>query len=173
MKNASIHITADEYKIRIEKLSAYLRAEKLSGVVLYERDYILYYTGFAFIPTERPIIFSMNAKGEVGLFVPRLEMEHAAGNALADRVDYYIECPYQPRPEAIYKGVLKELGISGDFGADHDGYPWILGYRGPSLTDLVGRTPKIVGAFIEDEMMIKSEAEINLIRESVTAAIFI
>ncbi len=167
MKNASIHIAADEYKIRIEKLSAYLHAEQLSGVVLFERDYILYYTGFAFIPTERPIIFVMNANGEKGIIVPRLEMEHAAGNALVDRVDYYIEYPFQPRPEAIYKGVLKELGISGDFGADHDGYPWILGYRGPSLTDLVGNTPKFIGAFIEDEMMIKSNPEINLIRESV------
>jgi Xaa-Pro aminopeptidase len=167
MKKASIHITAEEYNIRIEKLLAYLQAEKLSGIVLHERDYILYYTGFAFIPTERPIIFVMNAKGEKGLFVPRLEMEHAAGNALVDRVDYYLEYPFQPRPEDVFKGVLDEMGITGDYGADHDGYPWILGYRGPSLTEIVGSTPKFVGVFIEDAMMIKSEAEINLIRESV------
>ena len=167
MEKASIHITAEEYNIRIEKLLEYIKTEKLSGVVLHERDYILYYTGFAFIPTERPIILVINAKGEKGLFIPRLEMEHAAGNALVDRVDYYIEYPFKPRPEDILKGVLNEMGISGNFGADQDGYPWILGYRGPSLTDLIGSTPKFVGAFIEDHLMIKSEAEINLIRESV------
>jgi Xaa-Pro aminopeptidase len=167
MKNASIHISAAEYQYRIEKLLAHLQEEGLSGVILHERDYILYYTGFAFIPTERPIIFVLNAKGEKGLFVPRLEMEHAAGNALVDRVDYYIEYPFQPRPEAIFKGILKEMNIAGDYGADQDGYPWILGYRGPSLTDILGTTPKSVVPFIEDQMMIKSEAEINLIRESV------
>ena len=167
MKKASIYIVAAEYQTRIEKLSAYMQAEGLSGVVLHERDYILYYTGFAFIPTERPIIFVLNAKGEKGLFVPRLEMEHAAGNALVDRVDYYTEYPFNPRPEALFKGILNEMGITGDFGADHDGYPWILGYRGPSLTEMVGSPPKNIAVFIEDEMMIKSAAEINLIRESV------
>ncbi|MFN2305023.1 MAG: M24 family metallopeptidase [Anaerolineales bacterium] len=167
MRKASIHIQPEEYENRIEKLQSYLEAENLTGVVLHDRDYILYYTGFAFIPTERPIIFTMNAKGQRGLFVPRLEMEHAAGNALVDRVDYYLEYPFQPRPEEILKDVLNELGISEEYGADQDGYPWILGYRGPSLTELVGKSPKIVRAFIEDQMMIKSESEINLIRESV------
>ncbi len=170
MKKASIHITAAEYNTRIVKLLAYLQSENLSGVVLHERDYILYYTGFAFIPTERPIIFVLNAKGEKGLFVPRLEMEHAAGNALVNRVDYYIEYPFLPRPEEIFKGILGEMGLSGDYAADHDGYPWILGYRGPTLTEMVGRPPKNIAAFIEDQMMIKSEAEINLIRESITWA---
>jgi Xaa-Pro aminopeptidase len=167
MKKASFHISAEEYKVRIEKLLAYLQAKNLKGVVLHERDYILYYTGFAFIPTERPIIFVLNAKGEKGLYVPRLEMEHATGNALVDRVDYYIEYPFQPRPEDIFKGILKEMEISGNFAADHDGYPWILGYRGPTLTEMVGSPPQNIAAFIEDEMMIKSEAEIALIRESV------
>ena len=167
MKNASIHITADEYNARCEKLYTYLQAENLSGVVLFERDYVLYYCGFAFIPTERPIGFVMNAKGEKSLFVPRLEMEHAAGNALVDRVDYYLEYPFNPRPEEILKGILDEMGVAKSFSADHDGYPWILGYRGPSLTELTGNTPKSVTALIEDQMMIKSEGEINLIRESV------
>lgn len=167
VQKTSIYIPAIEYKERAEKLLTYLQAKNLSGAVLFERDYILYYTGFAFIPTERPIGFVMNARGRRALFVPRLEMEHAAGNALIDRVDYYLEYPYQPRPEEILKDVLSEMGVSGDFCADHDGYPWILGYRGPSLTELIGSTPKPVAAFIEDQMMIKSATEINLIRESV------
>jgi len=52
-------------------------------------------------------------------------------------------------------------------GADNDGYPWILGYRGPSLTELAGVTLTRVNGFIEDMMMIKSGAEVALIRESV------
>ncbi|MFN2237516.1 MAG: M24 family metallopeptidase [Anaerolineales bacterium] len=167
MKKASIHIKAEEYEIRIAKLQSYMEVENLTGIVLHDRDYILYYTGFAFIPTERPIIFTVNSKGQKGLFVPRLELEHAAGNALVDRVDYYLEYPFQPRPEEIFKDVLSDLDISGNYGADQDGYPWILGYRGPSLTELMGNSPKIVRTPIEDQMMIKSKSEINLIRESV------
>ena len=153
MKKASLHITADEYQLRTEKLLELLQGENLSGAVLFDRDYILYYTGFAFIPTERPIAFIVNAKGERAMFVPRLEVEHASANALIDRVDYYLEYPHQPRPMDIFKDVVSEMGISGAFGADHNGYPLIFGYRGRSLTELLGVTPKPLGKFIEDQMM--------------------
>jgi Xaa-Pro aminopeptidase len=67
----------------------------------------------------------------------------------------------------IFKEMLGEMKMEGMLGSDHDGYPWILGYRGPTLTELTGKTPQKVTAFIEDQMMVKSEAELNLIRESV------
>lgn len=72
MKKASIHIKTEEYQARGEALLAHLHDNQLSGAVLFDRDYILYYTGFAFIPTERPIVFMMNAEGTKALFVPRL-----------------------------------------------------------------------------------------------------
>ncbi len=167
MEKASLHITAEEYQSRIERLLEHLQDENLSGAVLFDRDYILYYTGFAFIPTERPIAFVLNRDGVRSLFVPRLEVEHASANALIDRVDYYFEYPHNPRPLDIFKGVMSEMSIAGDFGADHNGYPLIFGYRGRSLTELVGVTPRPLAKFIEDQMMIKSEAELALIRESV------
>ena len=74
-------------------------------MVLFDRDYVLYYTGFAFIPTERPIAFVMNVQGETGLFVPRLEVEHAQANALIDRVDHYLEYPYTPHPMQVLKSI--------------------------------------------------------------------
>ena len=100
------------------------------GVVLFDRDYILYYAGFAFIPTERPIAFLLSADGEAAMFVPRLEVEHAQGMAAIGRVGRYLEYPYDPHPAEILKDFLGELGITGSIGADHDGYPWIFGYRG-------------------------------------------
>jgi len=165
--HTSISITQSEYQARAAKLLAEIQAQGLSGAVLFDSHYILYYTGFAFIPTERPIAFVMNTKGERGLFVPRLETEHARANAMIDKVVHYLEYPYKPHPMETFKGLLKEMGISGKIGADHDGYPWILGYRGPSLTEMTGTPPPPLAAFIEDQMMIKSEAEVNLIRESV------
>src|SRR3989304_143542 len=88
-----LHLTETEFQSRCDRLLAHLQANALSGVVLFTTDYVLYYTGFAFIPTERPIGFVMNSKGERGMFVPRMEVEHARANALIDRVDHYTEFP--------------------------------------------------------------------------------
>lgn len=163
----SINISSEEFQSRADLLLEHLQAQNISGVVLFDHYYILYYTGFAFIPTERPVAFLMNTKGMKVLFVPRLEKEHAENNALIDQVVYYTEYPYEPHPMAILKDTLHELAIQDSLGSDLDGYPWILGYRGPSLSELTGVQPIRVTAFIEDQMMIKSSAELALIRESV------
>ena len=164
----SFRITDAEYHARCDRLLAHLRAGGLHGAVLFDQHAILYYTGFAFIPTERPMAFAMNAGGERALFVPRLELEHAQANALIERVDHYVEYPFIPHPMVSLGKMLAEMTISGgDFGADTDGYPWILGYRGPSLTELTGTRPRPIAGFIEDQMAIKSPAELALIRESI------
>jgi Xaa-Pro dipeptidase len=163
----SIQISSAEFSARCERLLAHIRQEELSGAVLFDNHYVLYYTGFAFIPTERPIAFILNSAGEKALFVPRLELEHARANAQLDRVDHYIEYPYQPHPAEILGKTLKEMGIAPPFAADQDGYPWIFGYRGPRLSEMLGSSPRSLAGFIEDQMMIKSPAELNLIRESI------
>ncbi|UCF78427.1 MAG: aminopeptidase P family protein [Candidatus Eiseniibacteriota bacterium] len=163
----SIRITSSELQTRAGKLLEHVTEKRLSGVVLFDNYYILYLTGFAFIPTERPIAFLMNARGEKAMFVPRLEREHAVSETGFERVVDYVEYPCDPHPFQILKKTLDSMGISGDIGADNDGYPWIYGYRGPSLSELTGANVIKVSAFLEDAMMIKSEAEVNLIRESV------
>ena len=167
MTTAKIQISAIEYQARVDKLVGFLETHNLSGVVLFDRDYIFYYTGFAFIPTERPIAFVLNARGEKALFVPRLEREHARGDTGIERVDDYIEYPHQIHPMQGLKKTLLDMGLQDNFAADQDGYPWIFGYRGPSLSELFGKPPKPVAGFIEDQMMIKSPAEIALIKESI------
>lgn len=162
----SLKISEAEFRCRTERLLDHLKAERLPAVVLFDRHYVLYYTGFATIPTERPIAFAMNASGEKELFVPRLEAEHAKANAVTDRVDHYPEYPGHPHPLEIFRTILSDMGVGGSFGADMDGYPWLLGYRGPSLSELTGSKPKGVTAFIDEQMMIKSPAELALIRES-------
>jgi Xaa-Pro aminopeptidase len=164
---ASICIQESEYLQRCERLLNYLVDRRLKGVALFDSHYILYYTGFAFIPTERPVAFLMNDSGEKGLYVPRLEVEHARHDALVDRVDHYLEYPYQPHPLEGLWALMVEMGFHGEYGADQDGYPWIFGYRGPSLSELAGKPPTRLAAFIEDQMMVKSPAELALLRESV------
>lgn len=167
MGQTSIKITKDEYQKRTHSLLAHLEAENLTGVVLFDNYYILYYTGFAFVPTERPMAFLINKMGEKALFVPRLELEHAQANAHVDHVDYYPEYPYEPHPMERLKRSLEDLSITGDLGVDQDGYPWILGYRGLTLSEMTGFKPRKITGFIEDQMAVKSQAEITLIKESV------
>lgn len=167
VSTTQLRITETEHRTRCERLLSFLKEEKLSGIVLFDATYILYYTGFAFVPTERPMAFAMNSAGERALFVPRLEVEHAQSNALIDRVEHYLEYPGEQHPLHVLAKLLTDMGIQGEIGADEDGYPWILGYRGPKLSDLMSIAMLPVRSMVEDELMIKSPAELALIRESI------
>jgi Xaa-Pro dipeptidase len=96
-----------------------------------------------------------------------LEVEHARSHSIIQRVEHYLEYPFQPHPMEKFKSVLEDMGIGGEIGVDQDGYPWILGYRGPALSELTGARVHKISAYVEDLMMIKSQAEVDLIRESV------
>ncbi len=167
IQQQSLQITRAEFEARAAALLDHLQAENLDGVVLFDNFHIVYCTGFAFFPTERPIAFVMNRHGEKALFVPSLEVEHARLQTGFDRVDQYVEYPYDPHPMHVLKTTLADMGVTGRIGADGDGYPPIFGYRGPSLTELTGVQPVPVGDAIEDLMAIKSSAELALIRESI------
>jgi Xaa-Pro aminopeptidase len=166
VKVTQLKISEAEHQAQCGRLLEHVQAENLQGVVLFDNSYILYYTGFAFIPTERPMAFVMNRQGERGLFVPRLEVEHAQANALIERVEHYLEYPDDPHPMVKLAEMMKGMGVSGTIGADDDGYPWILGYRGPALSEVADVDVVKVRGFVEDQMMIKSEGEIELLRES-------
>ena len=162
----TIQVPKAEFEARAQKLVEYLSTEALSGAVLFDNYYVTYLTDFAFIPTERPMALAVNAQGERTLFVPRLELEHAQAEAVVDRVDRYPEYPDHPHPMVILKDVLEDMGIAGRIGADSDGYPWILGYQGPALSELTGAEVVRVSSFVEAQMEVKSPAELALIRES-------
>jgi Xaa-Pro aminopeptidase len=164
---ASIALPPLEFQQRVERLQKHLDDLRLSGAVLFDNFYVLYYTGFAFIPTERPIAFLINAAGEKCLYVPRLEAEHARANAYVDRVEHYVEYPYSSHPMDGLRAVMLEMGIQDEYAADQDGYPWVWGFRGPSLSQLTSKAPARIAGFVEDQMMIKTPAELELLRESV------
>ncbi|MBI3913894.1 MAG: aminopeptidase P family protein [Chloroflexi bacterium] len=163
----SLRITPDEFDARCQRLLAYVKKNNWNGVVLFDNYFILYFTGFAFIPTERPMAFAMNASAERALFVPRLEVEHAQSAARVERVESYPEYPGNPHPMARFKSVLDAMNIQSKIGADTDGYPLILGYQGAALSSLTGAAIENVNAFVNSLMAIKSDAELALIRESV------
>jgi Xaa-Pro aminopeptidase len=60
------------------------------------------------------------------------------------------------------RDLCDSMGVRGHVGADNDGYPRVFGYRGGAL----GGDIEIVADVVEDQMAIKSAAEIDLLRES-------
>ena len=161
-----MRITAAEFAARRDALAAKLEERSLAGCVLFETHYVTYYTGFSFIPTERPIAFALVRDGRGGMLVPRLEVEHAEANSAVTEVAHYDEYPGERHPMDALVELLATLGIDDPIGADHDGYPWVFGYRGPSLGTLTGSTPTPIADIVEDQMAVKSDAELALLRES-------
>ena len=108
----------------------------------------------------------MNADGERVLFVPRLEVEHAKAEAQVDRIEAYLEYPGTLHPMLKFAEIIALMNIRNKVGVDYDGYPWILGYQGEALSSLTGAKIVNAASFVEALMMVKSSAEIALIRES-------
>jgi Xaa-Pro aminopeptidase len=156
-----MRITETEFTARRETLAASAAERGLGGVVLFEPQYVHYYSGFFFVPTERPIAFVLSTDGRGGMLVPRLELEHAQANTAVQEVSHYAEYPGERHPMEGLRELLGALRITGKLGADQDGYPWVFGYRGPGLGEWTH-----VADLVEDQMAIKSPAEIELLRES-------
>ncbi|HEY2072646.1 MAG TPA: Xaa-Pro peptidase family protein [Gaiellaceae bacterium] len=156
-----MRITETEFAARREGFATRIAERGLAGAVLFEPQYVHYFSGFFFIPTERPIAFALAADGRGAMLVPRLEVEHAQANTAVQEVAHYDEYPGERHPMEALRELLDALGIRDALGADHDGYPWMFGYRGPGLGEWTN-----VADTVEDQMAIKSAAEIELLRES-------
>jgi Xaa-Pro aminopeptidase len=159
-------IPAAELQERRERLLEHIRRDGLSGYVLFGADYIQYFTGFWFLSNERPVIYAEAVGGESAVFVPEFEVERTRVETAFARVESYPEYPGIEHPMSIFARVLADLGIRDAIGADQDGYPGLLGYKGPALSDAAGASVAPLGDVIEGMMARKSESEIALIRES-------
>jgi Xaa-Pro aminopeptidase len=159
-------ISTAELEARRGRLLEHVRREGASGYVLFGADYIRYFTGFNFLSNERPVIFAESLGGDRVVFVPEFEVERTRAETAFDRIESYPEYPGIEHPMRIFARVLTNVGIRDAIAADGDGYPGILGYEGPSLTEVTGGRVVPVTGVIEGMMRRKSEAEIAMIRES-------
>jgi Xaa-Pro dipeptidase len=157
-----------ELGARRDRLLGDLAAQAVVGVCLFSPLHVLYLTGFAFIPTERPLALVMTAEGAATLFVPRLEQEHAEAFADVERVVPYPEYPGEVHPMLRCAGLLSAMGMGyGVLAVDSDGYGGGFGYRGASLSELLpGATLVKISVVLNRLMAVKSDQEIALIRES-------
>jgi Xaa-Pro aminopeptidase len=159
-------IPVAELEERRERLLDQVRELGASGYVLFDPDYIQYFTGFWFLSNERPVVFVQSAVGDAAIFVPEFEVARARAETDFDRIESYPEYPGREHPMTILARALADLGLAGTVAADQDGYPGILGYQGPPLSEVTGASVRPVAAAIERMMARKSANEIALIRES-------
>ena len=159
-------ISDTELEERRERLLERVRRDGQSGYVLFDASYIQYFTRFVFLATERPVAFAQSVDGAMAVFVPEFEVDRVRAETGFERIESYPEYPGVEHPMAIFARVLADMGFGGAIGADGNGYPGILGYRGPALSDVTGATVAPIGDAIEQMMARKSPAEIELIRES-------
>jgi Xaa-Pro aminopeptidase len=164
--DTSLGIPAVEFRERRERLLEQVRRAGCTGYVLFGADYIQYFTGFWFLSNERPVVYAESAAGESAIFVPEFEVERTRAETTFERIESYPEYPGIEHPMLILARVLTDLGIRDTIGADRDGYPGILGYKGPALSDVAGAPVASLGDVIESMMARKSPNEIALIRES-------
>jgi Xaa-Pro aminopeptidase len=154
-----VRIPDDELAQRRERL----REHAPDGYVLFGPDAIRYFTDFWFLSNERPIVYVQDAGGEAFAFVPEFEVERTRAETSFERIESYPEYPGLEHPMLI---LARLLGRRERIAVDSDGYPGILGYTGPSLSEVTGATVSPLADVIESMMRIKSANEIELIRES-------
>jgi len=159
-------ISAAEFRDRRARLLEHVRELGATGYAVFDPAYVHYLTGFWFLSNERPIIYLQSAGGEDAIFVPEFEVDRTAAEASFDRIESYPEYPGLEHPMHVLAGVARRLGLSGRIAVDQDGYPGILGYQGPPLSEVTGAEVVGVQSRIEAMMTRKSPAEIDLIRES-------
>ena len=159
-------IPPTEFEERRERLLEHVRRAGLTGYVLFGADYIQYFTGFWFLSNERPVAYAQTVGGDSSIFVPEFEAERTRAEAAFERIDTYSEYPGLEHPMRIFARVLADIGIENAIGADQDGYPGILGYEGPPLSEVTGASVEPLARVVESMMARKSENELELIRES-------
>ncbi|WP_265108395.1 M24 family metallopeptidase [Halosolutus halophilus] len=153
-----------EYEDRLERIRDRIAETDADAGLWFGATSIEYLTGFDHIQTERPVVLAVT-EDRAGITVPRLEVERVESNPRIDAVHHYRDYP-GGRPIAVAVEMLADLGAE-RVAADAEGAPGTMGYEGPPLSDHVDVETQ---SWISRLRWEKSDAEIDLIRESATWA---
>ena len=164
-----VKISQENHKRRIEKVREILQSKNLKGMIFFNPKSLFYLTGFHHIPTERPIALIVPVEGEIGMFIPKLEINHVKDKTpiVTDIISYF-EYPDEIHPMKHFGNALKERGFDkGVIAADAPGAPGYWGYKGDILEKIIPDTKiTILNEMIMDMRLIKDKEEITLIKES-------
>ncbi|NIP67092.1 M24 family metallopeptidase [Candidatus Bathyarchaeota archaeon] len=165
-----IAISEKEYKRRIERVRQELVRRELDALYLTSGTSFLYLTGYSYIVTERPAALIVPVEGELTFLGPHLERDHIPlATTLVKSIKTYLDYPGEDHSLGHFASFLEEMGLGKKrIGIDNPaGAAGRWGYRGPKIEDkLPGAEFVEAKEIVEDLRLIKSEEEIQLIRES-------
>jgi len=159
-----LRIDDAEYRARIARVWERVEERGADCLILFGAKRIAWLCGYHLLATERPVALILDQR-RLRALVPQLELEPARACPLIDEVHHYFEYPGEGPPLKLLARLLK---AAKRIIADSDGYPGIWGYEGPKLSELVRTEAEVVvePKLIDELWMVKSPAEIELIRES-------
>lgn len=163
-----LKIPTEEFRQRQKEFIKRFQNQGSDCAIIFSVTDIFYLTGFHFHATERPMGLIVDPSEKYHLFVPSLEHEHTEQYSVIDEVHSYPEYPGLRHPMEYFKDVLKEYKFENkNIGYDSIGYGSPNGYRGPSVDTLITAKSFIsISTIIEEMRFIKSDNEIELIKES-------
>ncbi|GGC87960.1 putative dipeptidase YkvY [Thalassobacillus devorans] len=162
-----LSIPESEIKSRQRKLITTLQEKGVDGAILFSVTDIFYLTGFHFRPSERPIAFFIDPQENTHILIPHLEKEHAEEYAFVQNIHYYPEYPGLSHPMEYLKESLLDGGLQNKvIGLDAEGYTSPKGYHGSKVRDLIDAQYVSIDGWVEEFRQIKSNNEIELIKES-------
>ncbi len=160
----------EEYTKRIEKLTATMEKKGVDSVYLSSAISFAYFTGFAYLATERPACMIITRKGEIAFFGPSIEKDHLFSQTdLIGEIRTYPDYPGEEHPATLFSRWIRELKLPDKMGVESTQfYPSAYGYQGPEIQDgLPDFTLVPMGPDIYSMRRIKSQNEIEAIRETI------
>lgn len=161
-------ISENELYLRQHKLKLKLQELGMSAGIFFRPVRIQYLTSFSHLSTERPIALIVPVDGDPAILIPKLEEQHFQAQVpWLKNIRVYDEFPGRKHPIFLLAEWIKELGIkTTTLGADNDGHMDQNGYAGPALSKVLNTDYQWIGSLVDKLRMVKSEAEIDLLRVS-------
>ncbi len=166
-----LEIPTLEHEERVAALKHAVEAAGFSAMCVFGPVRISYLTGFHFAATERPVVLVVPVESDPHILLPRLEVDHVRKQARQlENVRTYPEYPgggSGKHPMLHLLDLLADVGLaSASLTADLDGYEHRWGYRGPTLSQALGRAVACRLELVDDLRIVKSPTEIALVREA-------
>jgi Xaa-Pro dipeptidase len=162
-------ISETQHKQRLERVRKVLQRRKLDALYLTNGTSMFYLTGYSFISTERPAALILPLDGKVTFLGPKLEEDNIPFKTrLIEDIRTYFDYPGEKHPIEHFVDFLQEMGLAKKrIGIDDkSGVAGMWGYTGPPLDTKLQARFVDMSSLVPSMRLIKSESEIELMRES-------
>ncbi|MFZ2095415.1 MAG: Xaa-Pro peptidase family protein [Anaerolineales bacterium] len=155
MLNSTVLLQPEEYQERVTKLTELVKQHDLDVFIVTGEHSILYLTGIPFVPLERPFFIFIWVDRAPELLVPMLERDYLGMTYSVHNISTYWDYPASAERN-WQRRLLEKIGAAKRIGVEPTCPADILGVLGADKAQIY--------SFVDDLRLIKSPAEIGLLR---------